>query len=236
MLWTARTGSWLFFGLILVFGVLTREIVVLVPIVVLVYLIESGRWSKERKAFLLSLAPAAFAFLSLVLMVLAHGASPTYYEGAVSAYGWKILKVQPWLRVLVSAFAPVSLFPLLTPGKTWGLLMGARHLMLLYALTVGTTFLSADIERLMAPAFVSFYFVLGKLLDENPLGSRQVAILLVAAFLGSFHHIYERYPLPTREMTILLSGAATALATGVYWWRLRSAAGSPPHPVSLGVR
>ncbi|MDQ7841334.1 MAG: hypothetical protein RDU83_09945 [bacterium] len=236
LLWTAHTGSWLFFGLILVLGVLTREVIVLMPIVVLVYLIESGRWSKERSVFLLSLAPAAFAFLSLVLMVLAHGTSPTYYAGAVSAYGRGILEVQPWLKVLVFAFAPVSLFPLLTPGKTWRLLMGARHLLLLYAVTVGTILFSPDMERLMAPAFVSFYFVLGKLLDENPLGSRQVAVLLIAAFLGSLHHIYARYPLPTRETTVLFSGAATALATGVYWWRLRIAAGSPPHPVSLDTR
>lgn len=224
LLWTARRGSWPAFGLILALGVLTREVIVLMPAVVLVYLIESGRWSQERRGFLLSLAPAAFAFLSLVLMVLAHGTSPAYYAGAASAYGRKILEVQPWLRVLVSAFAPVSLFPLLTPGRTWRLLVGAKHMLLLYVLTVGTTLLAGDMERLMAPAFVAFYFVLGKLLDENPLGSRQVTILLAAAFLGSLHHIYARYPLPTREATVISSVVATALATGVYWWRLRSAA------------
>ncbi len=223
LLGSVYAGSWPAFGLVLALGVLTREIIVLMPLVALVHLLESGRWQAERRALLLSLVPATLVLLTLALAVNAHGASPLYYASAASTYGHKALQPQAWLRLLVLAFAPVSLLPLLRFDRTWKILRRANHLLLLYALTVGSTFFGLDLERLMAPAFVTFYFVLGRLLDETPLSPRQVSGVLIAAFLASLHHLYARYPLPTREMTILSSIVATAMATGVFWWRLRCA-------------
>ncbi|MBM3470057.1 MAG: hypothetical protein FJX73_04595 [Armatimonadetes bacterium] len=137
LLWAAYTSRWPAFGLILALGVLTRETVILAPLVVLVYLLESGRWQTERRAFLISLVPATLIVLTLVLAANAHGASPLYYAGAAWTYWHSVLDPQAWVRLLVSAFAPVSLLPLLRPGRTWEILNKSRHLLLLYALAVG---------------------------------------------------------------------------------------------------
>jgi hypothetical protein len=89
-----------------------------------------------------------------------------------------------------------------------------------YALVFGVlvflaTLFGSNTERLMAPAFVVYYWliavILASLLEQPVL----LWLVLAASFIASLHHTVARFPLPSRAFTLIASLGALAVVSAV---------------------
>ena len=70
-------------------------------------------------------------------------------------------------------------------------------------------------ERLMAPAFVAFYWLLALIIQRDIWPSKWLlGIIAVGSFVASLHYQQARFPLPSRELTVILGGLAWLMVTG----------------------
>ena len=213
-----RQGRWASFSIVLLLGALTRETALLMLPTAAAYLWEKRasrrEWGSLGGAVLPALAAAA-----LLRALIAPAGGPSLWE-ALRLWGGKVLRPESWFRLLINPYLPLSLLPLLFVPRTVAFFRERRHLLLLLLLVYGSTLLGQNMERLVAPAFVVFYPLIGHLVQEG-LGDRwdTWGVLLVGAVLASLHHQVARFPLPTRTWTLLLSLGSLAMVTA--WATIR---------------
>src|SRR5690606_36453046 len=75
-----------------------------------------------------------------------------------------------------------------------------------------------DQERLVAPAFILVYPLIGYLVQHERWVPWTRYVLIAAALLTSLHHLTARFPLPGRTWTIALSLLGLAAATLTSMW------------------
>jgi hypothetical protein len=82
-------------------------------------------------------------------------------------------------------------------------------------LVLASTLFGTDIERLMAPAFLVVYLLVGTLLDGDLDCRGGFAILLIGAgVIGSLHHVIGAWTLPDRSHAVTASIVSILLGTG----------------------
>jgi hypothetical protein len=205
-------GRWFVFAAALLFGALAGEVPLIMVPVALVYLRERGRLGREWRRLLAAVLPAVAAFVVIRLLVPAPRGM-TLLE-ALLHYPRKLRHPAVWFRLLVNPFVPVSLLPLVFFESTVAFLKKNRHALAYLLLVFASALLGSNNERLMAPAFVVFYLVIGLIVQDRIYPHRGMLALLVAAgFLSSLHHLIARYPLPDRNITIALSGGSLVVVS-----------------------
>jgi predicted branched-subunit amino acid permease len=87
-------------------------------------------------------------------------------------------------------------------------------------------------ERLLAPAFLVIYAIIGLVIEEYRTEKWFIAVLIAAGFLASLHHSTARFPLPDRTWTLALSlGALAAVTAAAIVCRFRDRRrAEPPSP------
>lgn len=207
---------WGLFALVTALGVLSREPALLVLPAAAVYVGRGENVRSEAGRLLLASVPAMVLFVLPRLLIEPTG-GPSLWQTFLNASG-KAASPETWYRLLINAWAPLSLLPLVLFETTRAFVRRHLFLMAFAALVLASAMFGGDQERLIAPAFVTVYALVGYLLqhDRWPLWTR--GVLVAAAVLTSLHHLTARFPLPSRTWTIVLSLLALAVVTGVGVW------------------
>jgi hypothetical protein len=213
-LWTLLARRWGLFGLALLLGALSRETWVLAVPVAFVFLWERRLLRSDLGKLALAVLPALVATVLLRILLQADVAGSLEPLQAFLRFAPKILEPEFWVRQFANSLKPLSFLPLIFLGTTlrWG--RANLFMVALILLTFASSLLGSANERLMAPAFVAFYWLLALVIQENIWPHRgMLAIIAVATFASTLHYWYARFPLPSRELTIALGGVAWAVVT-----------------------
>jgi hypothetical protein len=219
---------WPALTLVLVLGTLSKETTLLVIPALLVRLWESRRPAAEVRRTALAMAPAVAVFCLVRWLVPAAGGSNPVE--ALLANAGKLVSPAAWLRLLINAFVPLSLLPLVFWRRTRAFFSSRLYALVFLLCVVASSFFGDNVERLMAPAAVVIYWLVGEILE----GHKSYRLLLIcvglACALGAVHHQITRFAGLSPRLTIALSATALALATAaaavtrVREWRARSEA------------
>lgn len=210
---------WGWYALALVFGAATREVTLLVIPAALVFLWRRDVVRDDGMRWVLASLPAIAMFVGLRLALPAEG--PGFVVLLVDHVG-KVLEPATWYRLLVNAWAPLSLLPLVFWQTTRAFVRVHPSLVAFAALVLASALFGGDQERLVAPAFVAVYPLVGRIVQEHHWPKPALAVLTAGALVTSLHHLTARFPLPDRGWTMTLSLLAlfAVTATGV-WVRQR---------------
>ncbi|MGD1049135.1 MAG: hypothetical protein ABR899_10355 [Candidatus Krumholzibacteriaceae bacterium] len=205
-------SRWLVFASALCLGVATRETALFMIPVGLLYLVERRTLGRDGGTFLAAIAPGVAVFAALRLLI--HPSGGDTMLQALSTNWTKMTSLERMYHVLINPFVPLTLVPLIFLGRTRAFFRGRLALLLFFALAAGTTLFGANNERLLNPASLVFYPLIGLILQDCIWPNRlMIALVLAAGFLSSFHWLVARYPLPDRNATIVLSGGSLVAVT-----------------------
>ncbi len=210
--WALERRHWGWLAVALALGALFRETALLALPAVAVRVLQRDR--RDAGPAALAVLPAVGVFVALRLLV-PHEGGLGLGEALVE-YLTKVGRPTVWFRLLVGAFAPLSLFPLVF-WPTARAFFRARLHYLVYGLAVlASCFFGGDNERLMQPAFLPFYAFVAVVVERH-LGGRRwaLALVLLCAWAASLHHLQARFPLPDQGVRLALLLGALAVATGV---------------------
>jgi hypothetical protein len=212
LFWSMMEYRWLPFAAAFCLGVATRETALIMIPVGLLYLAERRLLVREGGRFVAAIAPALALFAAIRLLI--HpAAGPTLIE-AVSAHWTKITSLECMYHVLANPFVPLTLVPVVFFRRTLAFLKGRLYLLAFFILVAGTPFFGHNNERLLNPASLAFYPLVGFILQDCVWPNRGLIALVVAGgYLSSLHWLVARYPLPSRAATGVLSGGSLVVIT-----------------------
>ena len=211
LIWAMISQKWLWFGIVLLLGSLTRETPLILIPVVLLFALETKRFPTIWPRLVLLFLPALFCVIALRSGLHSHQGNNLVQ--AFIAYSDKIFMPDTWFRLFVNSFIPFSLVPLVFFKTTVNFFRERKFALLLSVLVVLSTFLGYNIERLMAPAFVIFYSLLAVIFQKHIADSGHIVFIsFICAVLSNLHHTYALFPLP-RGLTIGLSLLSLSLVT-----------------------
>ena len=210
MLWAMMNDRWVLFGSILLLGAVTREITLVMIPVAVVYQLEKERRSSQIRTMIVASAPSLLVFASLRLLIDAPGYSLTQ---ALVTYAPKLLSAETWFRLLINPFIPLTLLPVIYLPHTIAFFRNKKYLLVFLALVLLSTLFGVNNERLLAPAFIVFYWLVGEILEKEFVQRRKTLLLLIlaGALASSLHHEYSRFSLITKNLSMILSLGAFAL-------------------------
>ena len=203
---------WLLYALALAVGVLAREPVLLVLPAGFVFLWERGTLRSDGLRCLVASLPALVVFLLLRVLLPADG--PGLLVLLVD-HAVKASDPVTWYRLLVNAWAPLSFIPLVFFRTTRVFVRRHLYLVAFAVLVLASALFGGDQERLVAPAFITVYALVGYVLQRHMWTRLARIVLVLAAVVTSLHHLTARFPLPSRTWTVVLSLAALAAVTAV---------------------
>lgn len=216
---------WVYLAICLALGALTREAVMVMIPVILVYLWEAAVPRVEYRKAALAVLPALAVFFAVRLLV--PGDESTMSFAGVFSYYWMKLgesignAITPvaWFRRLCWSFLPLTFIPIVFWKRSIRLLATRKYIGVYFVLIVITNLWGidpngGDVERQMAPSFLAFYWLIGQLIEREFVAAPwAIFTLLCSAFLATFHHMQGIYPLPSKRMTLILTLIATIMAT-----------------------
>lgn len=220
---------WLSFGLILFLGAFTRETVMLMLPVALVYLWESRELRTHWRKLLLAAVPALSAIL-LIRLFWPIGGGTSLTE-ALALHAEKLYEPESLFRLWINTFLPFTLIPLVYFRATLEFFKTRLHLLAYVLLVFATTLFGSNQERLMSPAFIVFFMLLGSILDYIPAKKFTLGLMLAAGFASSFHPEMGIWQVPDNSsMRILSLSAAAMLTLFVLYNKLQA---TPNHAANL---
>ncbi len=212
MFWSMMEGRWRTFAAAMLLASVTRETFLLVIPTAVIFLIEGGRFRREWRGLLGAALPALVLFASFRLLVRPESGMNLFQ--AFLAFGGRITRFYGLYYLLVNPFVPLTALPLVFIGGSAAFLRRRRYLIVYYGLVVFAALFGSNNERLLNPAFIAFYPLIAFILAERVLPDRFLfGAIMTGGFLSSLHYLVARYPLPSREWTILLSGGSAVLIT-----------------------
>lgn len=213
-IWALMARRWGLFSLALLLGALSRETWVLMAPTALVFLWERKLLRSDLAKLLLAVLPALLATVLLRTLLRAEVVGSLEPLQAFLRFAPKIVDPEFWARQFANSLKPLSFLPLIFLGVTLRWARGNLFMVALILLTFASSLLGSANERLMAPAFVPFYWLLALIIQERIWPHRaMLAIIAAATFLSTLHYWYARFPLPSRELTIAIGGVAWAVVT-----------------------
>ena len=121
-------------------------------------------------------------------------------------HGGKFSLPEAWFRSFINAFIPLSLLPLIFLNKTVSFFKEHRYLLVYLSLVIVSTLFGSNYERLMAPTFIVFYWLITEIIEEYVYPHKTILLLIfVSVFFASFHNTYGLFPLPNKQLTFLFS-------------------------------
>lgn len=220
-------GRWAIFGVVFLLAALTRETGMLMIPVAAVYLWERKELRQQGPLALAAIAPGVALFVALRMVIPAPCGKPLFEQ--LLAHSGSILSPVKVARLLINSYLPFSLLPFVFFNDTIRYFRGKAYALVFVTLVfLSTLFGLAYDERLLAPSFVVIYALIGSVIQANWREKWFVALLVIAGFLSTFHHLRARFPLPDRDLTLVLSLGALALVTAAsiaIRWRARTTGG-----------
>jgi hypothetical protein len=211
LVWAMTSQKWMWFGILLILGALTKEITLMMIPVAIVFANEEKILRNRWPYLLLAILPGLF--IAVLLRLLLSSDQGNNLTQAFFTYQDKLNKPDTWFRLIINSFIPFSLVPFIFYKRTCDYFRTRKHELFFFVLVILSTFFGYNNERLMGPAFIVFYPLLAIIIQDNIMKSKwMIFIIMLAAVLAFFHYTYARFPLH-RDLTIVLSLFALALVT-----------------------
>lgn len=196
---TMWEDRWAAFGVLLALGSLTREITILMVPVAFLYLLERRQLSARWRRVALAALPGVLIFVALRAFMPSEGGRSL--TEALVAFSYKLYTPESLFRGFVNTFLPFTLIPLVYFRQTVAFFRERKYLLGYLALVYLSTTFGANEERLVAPAFIVFFTLLGFILEGVRAKRLTFAVLLAAGFLSSLHHAMGVLLLPSNDWT-----------------------------------
>lgn len=213
MFWSMLSGRWGMFAGALFVGAFLREVSLMLIPVAAVLLWEKnelrGRWLR----FGLSVLPAVMVFVLLRVFIPISGGD-TFLD-AIKKNVPLQLTIESVFRWLVNSFAPLTLVPLIFLDCTFQFFRQRKFALLYLMLVSSSLCFGTDTELLMAATFIVFYWLIGAILQQYRWNGISASLVVVACAASSLHHTIARYPLPTKQATMLVSVCSLLVVTAV---------------------
>ena len=212
-------------------GALTRETALLMIPVAVIALLQERASKRDWISLALAVGPGVACFV-LVRWLVEPAGGMGLWE-ALRFHSAKLLAGETWLRLLVTPFMPLTFLPLIFWRASLAFFRQRRwHLLAFVLLVYASALFGQNNERLVAPVFIVYYWLIAQVLQETSEYRPRwlVPLTLALAFLGSLHHEYARYPLPSRSLTLFFSWGGLAIVSAAWGYarwcgiRLESAA------------
>ncbi len=215
--WSISSRKWTSFGVILMFGALTKETTLLMIPTAAACVAESHPGKNEWRKLLLAVIPASAA--AILLRIYVHAEGGNNLVEAFSLYAEKFESPETWFRLLINSFIPLSLVPLISLNSTRKHFATRKYLLLYLILVVLSTFFGHNIERLMAPAAIVFYPLYAFVLEDCTERSFWIDVtMILLAIIASLHSLYARCPLP-RNVAIACSIFSLSAVTVLIYYQ-----------------
>lgn len=213
-LWALMTRRWGLFALSLLLGALSRETWILMPPVAFVYLWERKLLAADWKKLVLATVPALITLALLRILLQADVQGSIDIPKAFIRYSPKILEPEFWARQFGNTLKPLTFLPLIFFSTTLAYFKANKFMLALIGVTFVSSLLGSADERLMAPAFVAFYWLLALIFEKDIYPHKgMLALIAVCSFVSTFHYRQARFPLPSRELTIYLGLVTWVIVT-----------------------
>ncbi len=218
--WCLLRRKWPAFSLFFILGVSARETALLIVPVSIVYLLESGTWRKEWKPFLLSITPGIALFLIIRKYIPCNGGSGLW-QAFLLNYS-KILSPGRLYALFINSFAPLVVVPIILCEKTISFFRKRIHGLVFLFLVLGSTLFGSNDERLMAPAFLMFYFLIAGLIQDCCLTAPKLMWLtLLLVFPTSFDYVIGMHRLPNITVMYAISIISMGIISCLFFLRRR---------------
>lgn len=207
-------SRWLVFATALFLGAITRETTLIMIPTAALHLWEQGRLKAEASRLLAAAVPGLVLFLVIRLVLPADGFSNlgAFKQFSVKAGAWRT-----WFYLFVNSVLPVTFLPLVFFHRTVAFFRARRFGLLFVGLVSLSAFFGSNNERLMAPVFIVFYWLIGDILmgelRSGPPGAR--IFLAGCGFLAVFHQTYTRFAFLEKSLVAGLSLGSLLLVTVV---------------------
>lgn len=212
MFWSMLERRWLSFAIAMALASVTRETFLVMIPTIFVYLRERGETGREYARAALAIVPGMALFLLFRGIVEARS-GPTLI-GAFLLYSEKVTRWYGLYYMFINPFVPLTMLPVIFFGETARFFRGRKYLLVYLALVFLAALFGSNNERLLNPAFIIFYPLIALIMREHIERNRILFwAVLTGGFLSSLHYLVARYPLPSRNWTILTSGGSAIAIT-----------------------
>jgi len=211
-MWAIVKSRWGVLAMVMFVGVLAREQSVLLMPVALVHAWERGTLREHWIRAMVASVPALLWFIGVRLLFPSPEGAGLFED--LLRYGPKALRLETWVRLLVNAFVPISLMPLVFWRTTRSFFAHKKYLLVFLGLVLLTVFFAHDQERVLSPSFVAYYWLVAYLLQNRfPDRDSSMPLLLLVTVVSLPDHVISRFPLASRDQTMAVSALALAAAT-----------------------
>ena len=135
----------------------------------------------------------------------------------------KLFRMRGIYHQFINPFVPLTMIPFIYFKETFRFFRDRLHLLAYLVLIFICSLFGENNERLVHPGFIVFFYLLASIIGTRIESRPMRALILIVAFLGSLHYLIARYPLPSRDLTIIASGGGAVLLTLVLIWYKYSA-------------
>jgi len=209
--------KWFAFAIVFAFASLTREVSMLAIPVVFIYLVEQKDLSANWRKAVIAILPGLLLFFLVRIFIPISGGNTLL--SAFLAHANKLLLPETVFRLLINPFLPICFIPIIFYKHTLKFFKDRKYTLVYLCLVFLSTLFGNNNERLMAPAFIVFYMLVGYLLHNLELKRSALLLIVGISFLSCLHHTIARWPLPNAKWTYLLSFGAT-LVISIYLYLL----------------
>lgn len=215
-MWQSR---WLVFSVALALGAMTREPTMVMVPVALFYVWEKKEPGIKWRKVLLACTPGLITILLIRLFVPIGEGTPL--TEALATYSSKLVEPRSLFRLFINTFLPFSLIPLIYFRTTLEFFKSRKYLLVFIFLIFCTTLFGSNQERLMIPAGIIFFMLLGTIL-ENANPKRAIFfVLIVAGCVSSIHYNFGNWQVPdanwTRALTLGSSLVVSLFMIFIRW-------------------
>ncbi|MER2599873.1 MAG: hypothetical protein ABTQ73_10155 [Caldilineales bacterium] len=212
-LWALLAARWGWMAVALALGALSRETWVLALPAAFVFLWQHKRLRADGWRLAAAALPALIITVLLRTLLRAEVVGSLEPWQALMRFAPKLLEPQFWVRQFANSLKPLSFLPLIFWPVTWRFLRAQWFMGVLVLATFASSLLGSANERLMAPAFIAFYWLLALIFTQIWQQRRLLAVIAVACFVSTLHYWYARFPLSSRDLVIALGLAAWGIVT-----------------------
>lgn len=212
-IWSLMEARWGWMAAALLLGALSRETWVLALPTALVYLWQQRRLRADLPRLITAVLPALIATVLLRVLLRADVVGSLEPWQAFVRFAPKLAQPQFWARQFANSLKPLSFLPLIFWRTTWRFVREHWFMLVLILTTFASSLLGSANERLMAPAFIAFYWLLALIFERIWQRRWLLGVIAATCFVSTLHYWYARFPLPSRELTIALGLAAWVIVT-----------------------
>ena len=198
---------WVFFGIVLTLGILTREAALLIIPVGYVYLYEK-RFDKKDFLQLTLFSFLAIALFILIRLLIPNPSQENYLTQIYS--GWSsFFSYQALVKRFLIPITPFMIIPFIFLKDFIEYFKKHYYLITLFVFVVISSLFGNDFERLMTAAAPVFYlflaYIISKYLNSNLSKSFTAAfyfLAIITVMFSSLYHLWGIIKLPNREITM----------------------------------